>query len=98
MRAPLSRVKKVKDTRFCFDRVFDESATQQQVYDTSARELVPGVFDGYNATVFAYGVGLALLTTEHSELDGNTYAKIMSNRPQAAARRTPYRGLPLSQA
>lgn len=48
--------KKVKDLRFCFDRVFDESATQDDVFDGCAKDLVPGVFEGYNGTVFAYGV------------------------------------------
>lgn len=49
--------KKVKDIRFCFDRVFDESATQEEVFQGCAQDLVPGVLDGYNSTVFAYGVG-----------------------------------------
>lgn len=48
--------KKVKDIRFCFDRVFDESATQEEVFQGCAQDLVPGVLDGYNSTVFAYGV------------------------------------------
>lgn len=42
--------------RFCFDRVFDDRATQEDVYEGSAKELVQGVLDGFNATVFAYGV------------------------------------------
>lgn len=42
--------------RFCFDRVFDENASQEDVYEGSARDLVQGVLDGFNATVFAYGV------------------------------------------
>lgn len=48
--------KKVKDIRFCFDRVFDESTTQEDVFQGCAQDLVPGVLDGYNSTVFAYGV------------------------------------------
>lgn len=50
-------VKKVKDMRYCFDRVFDETAGQQDVFEGCAQHLVPGVLDGYNGTVFAYGVG-----------------------------------------
>ncbi|KAH9814641.1 P-loop containing nucleoside triphosphate hydrolase protein [Melampsora americana] len=53
--ARLGGGKKVKDMRFCFDRVFDDRATQEDVYEGSAKELVQGVLDGFNATVFAYG-------------------------------------------
>jgi hypothetical protein len=49
-------VKKVKDIRFCFDRVFDETASQEEVYRNSASSLVGSVLQGFNATVFAYGV------------------------------------------
>jgi kinesin family protein 18/19 len=48
--------KKVKDIRFCFDRVFDEACGQEEVYDGSAKELVGHVMDGFHSTVFAYGV------------------------------------------
>ncbi|OAV93078.1 hypothetical protein PTTG_27423 [Puccinia triticina 1-1 BBBD Race 1] len=47
--------KKVKDMRFCFDRVFDENASQEDVYHGSAKDLIDGVLGGFNATVFAYG-------------------------------------------
>ncbi|PLW25709.1 hypothetical protein PCANC_28292 [Puccinia coronata f. sp. avenae] len=47
--------KKVKDMRFCFDRVFNETATQEDVYHGSAKDLIDGVLSGFNATVFAYG-------------------------------------------
>ncbi|KAI8446178.1 P-loop containing nucleoside triphosphate hydrolase protein [Phakopsora pachyrhizi] len=53
--ARLGGGRKVKDMRFCFDRVFDETASQEEVYEGSARELISGVLDGLNATVFAYG-------------------------------------------
>lgn len=47
--------KKVKDIRFCFDRVFDEDCGQEEVYDGSAKELVGHVMNGFHSTVFAYG-------------------------------------------
>ncbi|CAN8101658.1 unnamed protein product [Discula destructiva] len=47
--------KKVKDQVFAFDRVFDENATQTEVYEATTRSLLDSVLDGYNATVFAYG-------------------------------------------
>jgi len=48
--------KKVKDIRFCFDRVFDDDCSQEEVYEGSAKELVGHVMEGYHSTVFAYGV------------------------------------------
>ncbi|KAL1741589.1 kinesin-like protein [Schizophyllum fasciatum] len=47
--------KRYKDKRFMFDRVFDHEARQQDVYDATARPLLQGLLDGFNATVFAYG-------------------------------------------
>ncbi|KOS18186.1 Kinesin-like protein 5 [Escovopsis weberi] len=47
--------KKTKDQVFAFDRVFDESTTQSEVYEGTTRGLLDSVLDGYNATVFAYG-------------------------------------------
>ncbi|RMD42571.1 hypothetical protein DV735_g2545, partial [Chaetothyriales sp. CBS 134920] len=47
--------KKVKDQTFGFDRIFDENATQDDVYVETAKPLLDSVLDGYNATVFAYG-------------------------------------------
>ncbi|KAJ6516164.1 kinesin-like protein [Mycena sanguinolenta] len=47
--------KRYKDKRFMFDRVFDNEARQQDVYGATAQPLLQGLFDGYNATVFAYG-------------------------------------------
>jgi len=44
-----------KELRFAFDRVFDDSATQLEVYENTAKALLDSVLDGYNATVFAYG-------------------------------------------
>ncbi|KAK2810833.1 hypothetical protein FQN50_002656 [Emmonsiellopsis sp. PD_5] len=47
--------KRVKDQTFMFDRVFDENTTQGDVYESTTRNLLDSVLDGYNATVFAYG-------------------------------------------
>ncbi|KAF5020941.1 hypothetical protein F66182_7022 [Fusarium sp. NRRL 66182] len=54
-RTVLPSSKKVKDQVFAFDRVFDESTTQSDVYEGTTRTLLDSVLDGYNATVFAYG-------------------------------------------
>lgn len=47
--------KRVKDQTFGFDRIFDENATQVDVYESTTKTLLSSVLDGYNATVFAYG-------------------------------------------
>ncbi|XP_077151506.1 kinesin-like protein KIF21B isoform X1 [Ranitomeya variabilis] len=44
-----------KDKAFTYDYVFDIETEQVKVYDTCARGLVEGCFQGYNATVLAYG-------------------------------------------
>lgn len=43
------------DKAFTYDYVFDTPASQLQVYDTCVEGLVEGCFEGYNATVLAYG-------------------------------------------
>lgn len=48
--------KRYKDKRFMFDRVLDWEARQLDVYESTAKPLLDGLLDGYNATVFAYGV------------------------------------------
>ncbi|QSL64275.1 hypothetical protein MERGE_000431 [Pneumocystis wakefieldiae] len=47
--------KRFKEMKYAFDRVFDENATQEMVYENTAKPLLDGVLEGYNATVFAYG-------------------------------------------
>lgn len=42
--------------RYVFDHVFQMDTTQEEVFEKTAKPLLPGVLDGYNATVFAYGV------------------------------------------
>ncbi|KAG8903387.1 kinesin-like protein Klp5 [Tulasnella sp. 403] len=47
--------KRYKDQRFTFDRVFDETAQQVDVFEQTTKPLLDGLLDGFNATVFAYG-------------------------------------------
>lgn len=47
--------KKTKDQVFAFDRVFDDTTNQSDVYEATTKTLLDSVLDGYNATVFAYG-------------------------------------------
>ncbi|OZJ04833.1 hypothetical protein BZG36_02322, partial [Bifiguratus adelaidae] len=47
--------RRYKDVRYAFDRVFDETAGQEEVWEETTKDLIDGVLNGYNATVFAYG-------------------------------------------
>lgn len=62
----MAQVNVSKTRGFRFDFAFDKDSTQvcwtfflyhmqALVYDTCVKQLVDGVFQGYNATVFAYG-------------------------------------------
>lgn len=49
------RLNKSKERKYGFDEAFDEAACTQQVYERTSKLLIPGVLQGFNATVFAYG-------------------------------------------
>ena len=48
--------RKHRDLSYQFDMVFDDTASQENVFEGTAKSLIGGVLDGYNATIFAYGV------------------------------------------
>ncbi|KAJ1927378.1 tubulin-dependent ATPase kip3 [Tieghemiomyces parasiticus] len=52
---PAQTNKRHKDVRFAFDRVFNDDATQQEVYLGTTQPLIDAVLNGFNSTVFAYG-------------------------------------------
>ena len=60
-----------------FDAVFDEQATQMQIYQATAKPFIPNLIAGLNVTVFAYGATGAGKT--HTML-GNTRADEFSSR------------------
>ena len=43
------------DKAFTYDYVFDQPVGQSDVYENCVKCLVEGCFEGYNATVLAYG-------------------------------------------
>ncbi|KAM4812115.1 kinesin-like protein KIF19 [Urocitellus parryii] len=49
------RAHRSRERTFIFDTVFDQQASQEDVYCATIQHLVEGVISGYNATVFAYG-------------------------------------------
>ncbi|XP_039617035.1 kinesin-like protein KIF21A isoform X2 [Polypterus senegalus] len=44
-----------KDKAFTFDYVFDIDTQQDVIYSNCTEKLIEGCFEGYNATIFAYG-------------------------------------------
>ena len=40
---------------FTFDQVYDESFSQEEIYNQTAARIVDSVLEGFNGTVFAYG-------------------------------------------
>ncbi|XP_008801964.2 kinesin-like protein KIN-8A isoform X2 [Phoenix dactylifera] len=49
------RLKRLRGRHFCFDASFPDSTTQQEVYGTTTADLVEGVLQGRNGSVFCYG-------------------------------------------
>lgn len=46
---------RIREHRFVFDRLFDQDASQEDVFCHTTKPLLDNVLDGYNASVFAYG-------------------------------------------
>ena len=44
-----------EEHRFTFDRIFDMSSTQEEVYKEAALPAVESILEGYNSTILAYG-------------------------------------------
>lgn len=44
-----------KDKAFTYDYMFDMDSQQDAIYTTCTEKLIDGCFQGYNATIFAYG-------------------------------------------
>ncbi len=44
-----------KEISMAFDYVFDEYASQENIFNSTTKFLIEGVVNGFNATVFAYG-------------------------------------------
>jgi len=43
------------DRKFSFDYIFDDDASQKEVYNSCVRPLLLNFIDGFNATILAYG-------------------------------------------
>lgn len=51
----LDLTKEIETTSFAFDNVFDEHSNNVLIYERAVQSLIPGVFRGKWASVFAYG-------------------------------------------
>ncbi|KAJ3134119.1 Kinesin- protein 6 [Physocladia obscura] len=40
---------------YAFNRVFDQSTSQEEIFDHVAKDVILSAMDGYNGTIFAYG-------------------------------------------
>jgi kinesin family protein 6/9 len=51
-----SKLSNAKDTHaFAFNRIFPDSASQQDLFEHVAKPVIDSSLDGYNGTIFAYG-------------------------------------------
>ena len=42
-------------TPYCFDRIFTETSTQEEIFKFIGKETLNDVLSGYNGTIFTYG-------------------------------------------
>jgi hypothetical protein len=61
---------------FTFDRVFDDRATQSQVFEY-VQPLVDAAVEGYNATIFTYGYTV-LHTSEELHVPSTSYLTLLA--------------------
>jgi kinesin family protein 18/19 len=54
-KADILRANRSREKQYAFDYVFEQKSTQENTYLHTAKFLIHGVLDGFNATVFAYG-------------------------------------------
>jgi kinesin family protein 18/19 len=57
-----------RERQFTYDIAFNETATQQDIFEHTGKHLVEGVLQGFNSSVFAYGAtgaGKTYATASH---------------------------------
>ena len=47
--------RRARDLRFAFDRVFDETVSNVEVFENTTKSVIDSVLEGFNCSVFAYG-------------------------------------------
>ncbi|XP_068630333.1 kinesin-like protein KIF18A [Battus philenor] len=65
-----------KELKFVFDNVCGQNATNQEVFETTTKEILAALMEGYNCSVFAYGAtgaGKTFTMIGNEEHPGITY-------------------------
>lgn len=64
--------------RFNFDRIFDTSTCQKEVFEVSSKPIISSVLDGFNGTILAYGQTSSGKTyTMQGEIDNDEYEGVI---------------------
>lgn len=62
---------KLVDSTFSFDRIFDKTCSQADLFNYSAASIVQDTIRGYNGTIFAYGQ-TGTISNLHQEAERRT--------------------------
>ncbi|GAB6033182.1 Kinesin-like protein kif18a [Chamberlinius hualienensis] len=68
--------KQNKELRYNFHNVFDEAATNEEIYNATTAEILDDLITGYNCSIFAYGptgAGKTFTMLGNSVMPGITY-------------------------
>lgn len=66
-----------KDKAFTFDYVFNIDSQQEEIYVQCIEKLIEGCFEGYNATVFAYGQVSITILFQSVNFGINSFLQLM---------------------
>lgn len=76
---------------YYYNRVFSESASSEEVYEASAKQLVASAMAGYNCTLFAYGqTGSGKTHTMRCIMKVSWWRSLLLRWVPEAPSRTPY--------
>ncbi|XP_015215780.1 kinesin-like protein KIF19 isoform X3 [Lepisosteus oculatus] len=73
------RANRSREKTFVFDFAFDHTASQEDVYIATTKNLIEGVVSGYNATVFAYGPTGKTFTMLGLDSDPGIYIRTLND-------------------
>lgn len=70
-----------KEQKFMFEHVFNVDSTNEQIFNSTTKDLIDTVLDGYNCSVFAYGAtgaGKTFTMLGKPECPGITFLTVMA--------------------
>jgi len=56
VRSDFGKKRPNRNLNFAFDRVYGPENTNKDIFEISLKELISQIINGFNCTVFAYGV------------------------------------------